>query len=183
MFQKNFVDRAQVQTKILSCFLSFCSGRAVKYTLILKTKKQGAARIKSAWYNTQVKRILGFIGGCGLIFDSLWDFITKCNSYFITKCGKSLLHNTPVFCYKMQQFCYKKRQLLQKATILLQHVAFVTKGVSTQCAKSLLKCFPYSRVSLVHVRDTFTTKYKSLALSSRYFIVKIIATISNSILF
>ena len=71
MFQKNFVDRAQVQTKILSCFLSFCSGRAVKYTLILKTKKQGAARIKSAWYNTQVKRILRFIGGCGLIFDSL----------------------------------------------------------------------------------------------------------------
>ena len=35
------------------------------------------------------------------------NIITKCNSYFITKCDTNLLQNASGFCYKMQQFYYK----------------------------------------------------------------------------
>ena len=46
------------------------------------------------------------------------DMITKCDSYFITKCDRVLLQNASGFYCKMGQFCYKMRQLLQ--IILLQ---------------------------------------------------------------
>ena len=52
------------------------------------------------------------------------DIITKCDSYFITKCGKSLLLNA-------------SSGLLQNATILLQNATvttittFITKCVGT----------------------------------------------------
>ena len=53
------------------------------------------------------------------------NIITKCDSYFITKCGRSLLENASVFfitkCdsyYKMRRFYYKVRQLLQNITFI-----------------------------------------------------------------
>ena len=45
--------------------------------------------------------------------------ITKCDSYFITKCDKSLLQNTSGFYYKMQRFCCKMQQLLQITRVQL----------------------------------------------------------------
>ena len=45
--------------------------------------------------------------------------ITKCDSYFITKCYKSLLQNTSGFYYKMQRFCCKMQQLLQITRVQL----------------------------------------------------------------
>ena len=45
--------------------------------------------------------------------------ITKCDSYFITKCDKSLLQNKSGFYYKMQRFCCKMQQLLQITRVQL----------------------------------------------------------------
>ena len=42
------------------------------------------------------------------------DIVSKCNSYFITKCVRSLLQNAPSF-------------LLQNVTVLLQNAAIDTK--------------------------------------------------------
>ena len=42
------------------------------------------------------------------------DIITKCNSYFVTKCERSLLQNASGF-------------LLQNSTVLLQNATFITK--------------------------------------------------------
>ena len=51
-----------------------------------------------------------------IYYDSLLqnaiDIISKCDSYFITKCGRSLLENAPGF-------------LLQSATVLLQKGAVI----------------------------------------------------------
>ena len=43
------------------------------------------------------------------------DIITKCDSYFITKCNRSLLQNASVFLW---QFYYKMRQLLQNMSFI-----------------------------------------------------------------
>ena len=50
------------------------------------------------------------------------DIITKCNSYFITKCDRSLPQNAPAF-------------LLQNVTVLLQNVT-----VTTNCDDFITKC-------------------------------------------
>ena len=73
---------------------------------------------------------MGVNSGCGLIFSSLWIFITKCKSYFTSKCNKSVLQNTTIitkFNYfitkcdryeKMRQntlvYCIKLAQIFQK---------------------------------------------------------------------
>ena len=46
--------------------------------------------------------------------------ITKCDSYFSTKCDRSLLQNAPVF-------------LLQNATVLLQNGTVITDNFITKC--------------------------------------------------
>ena len=58
----------------------------------------------------------------GTLLQNATDIITKCGSYFITKCDRSLLQNTPVF-------------LLQNATVLLKIAAVFTKcdGFITKC--------------------------------------------------
>ena len=48
------------------------------------------------------------------------DIITKCDSYFNTKCDRSLLQNTSGF-------------LLQNATVLLQNAMFITNCDSKTC--------------------------------------------------
>ena len=44
---------------------------------------------------------------CGFIFGSLLHFITKCNSYLITKCDKSLLESASAFNTKCEDFITK----------------------------------------------------------------------------
>ena len=62
------------------------------------------------------------------LLQNVTDIIRKCDdSYFITKCDKSLMQNVSFFYYKMRQFYYKTRQLLQRKTILLQIATFITK--------------------------------------------------------
>ena len=48
------------------------------------------------------------------LLQNVTDIITKCDSYFITKCGKSFTQNAPGF-------------LLQNATVLLQNATVITK--------------------------------------------------------
>ena len=72
---------------------------------------------------------------------SATDIIIKGDSYFITKCGTSLLQNASAFYYKM-------RQLLQNMTILLQNVTFITKCVGTM----LLISFSISLISISDVK-------------------------------
>ena len=62
------------------------------------------------------------------------DFFTKCDSYFIKKCDRSLLQNASVFYYKMRQFYYKMRQLLQNAT-------FITNCNSTSSFAAFMDLF------------------------------------------
>ena len=56
------------------------------------------------------------------------DFITKCNSYFITKRNRSLLQNTSGF-------------LSKNATVLLQNVIVITK-----CSNFITKCDSYYKM-------------------------------------
>ena len=55
------------------------------------------------------------------------DVITKCDSYFFSKCDRSLLQNASTFYYKMRQFYYKMRQSSQIATTSLQNATVITK--------------------------------------------------------
>ena len=68
------------------------------------------------------------------------DIITKCDSYFTTKCGRSLLQNaiaillqnaTEVFYEMRQVFYYKMRQFYDKIRQLLQNATFITNCDST----------------------------------------------------
>ena len=53
------------------------------------------------------------------------DIIAKCDSYFITKCDKSLLQNELCFLLQNVTVLLKSRQLLRNAS-------FITKCVSTR---------------------------------------------------
>ena len=59
----------------------------------------------------------GVDGGCDFKFGLLWYFITKCDSYFITISGKSLLQNASAFYYKIRLFYYKMQLLLKNALV------------------------------------------------------------------
>ena len=56
------------------------------------------------------------------------DVITKCGSYFITKCDRSLLQNASDF-------------LIQNATVLLQNATVITK-----CDDFIAKCDSYYKM-------------------------------------
>ena len=56
------------------------------------------------------------------------DIITKCNSYFITKCDRSLLQNASGFFITECNSFIKKYELLQNVTILLQNGTVITKS-------------------------------------------------------
>ena len=56
------------------------------------------------------------------------DVITKCNSYFITKCDRSLLQNASGF-------------LLQNVTVLLQNATVITN-----CDSFITKCDSYYKM-------------------------------------
>ena len=71
----------------------------------------------------------------GFIFDLLWHFITtatdiiiKCDSYFVTKCDRSLLQNALEF-------------LLQNVTTLLQNATGITN-----CGDFITKCDSYYKM-------------------------------------
>ena len=75
------------------------------------------------------------------LLENVTDIITKCDSYFITKCGKSSLQNVSGF-------------LLQNATVLLQNATVTTKcdvyykRVSTCVYIIILKCYPVIHIKL-----------------------------------
>ena len=54
------------------------------------------------------------------------DIITKCDSYFVTKCHRGSLQNVSGFLLQ-NVFYYKMLQLLQFAMILLQNGTVITK--------------------------------------------------------
>ena len=69
---------------------------------------------------------------CMIFYNSLLqnatDDFTKCESYFVTKCYRSLLQNPSVF-------------LLQNETVLLQNTT-----VSTDCENFITKCDSYYKM-------------------------------------
>ena len=78
--------------------------------------------------------------------DIITDIITKWESYFITKCNKSLLQNASDF-------------LVQNATVLLQNVTGITKCNSSYKMRRLLQ------IATVHARKQLcsnTLKRKEL---------------------
>ena len=58
----------------------------------------------------------------GSLLQNATDIITKCDSYFITKCGRCLLQDASGF-------------LLQNATVFLQNATVITK-----CLDFITKC-------------------------------------------
>ena len=56
----------------------------------------------------------GFIFDYDSFLQNATDIITKCDSYFVTKCDRSLLQNAQGF-------------LLQSATVLIQNATVITK--------------------------------------------------------
>ena len=69
------------------------------------------------------------------------DVITKCDSYFTTKCGRSLQQNRSVF-------------LLEDATVLLQNVTVITN-----CDNFITKCDSYYKMRRLSQIATVHTGY------------------------
>ena len=63
---------------------------------------------------------------CDTLLHNATDIITKCDSYFITKCGKNLLQNASGF-------------LLQNATVITNCDDFITKCDSYYKMRRLLQ--------------------------------------------
>ena len=99
-----------------------CSGVSVQWAWqksllpprrFLKTKTKGIFRLRLQCY--------------GFIFDSLWQFITKCDRYYYKMQPLFYYKNTKEVYYKMRQvFYYKMQQLLEIATISLPNATFIT---------------------------------------------------------
>ena len=106
-----------MQEKTLSHSGDCVLGEGQMNTFSLMVKSLGIFSIARARYQTR-----------GLILDSLWHFITKCDSSFITKCGKSLLQNASGF-------------LLQNATGSLQNATVITN-----CYYFITKCDSYYKM-------------------------------------
>ena len=99
-----------------------------------------------------------------------WSVITKCDSFFITKCDK---------CY------YKVRQVLQSVTILLQSVTILLQSltISLQSLTNLLqsatgtkKCNDYYKVQQYRVSQEALSSPLTAILQTHYTLV---TTISN----
>ena len=82
----------------------------------------------SPLYKDKNQRIFRLRLQCyGFIFDSLWQFITKCDRYYYKMRPLFYYKNTKEVCYKMHQvFYYKMQQLLEIATISLPNATFIT---------------------------------------------------------
>ena len=70
--------------------------------------------LKDFGYSMSVMGVISVTVSYLIHYDSLLqyatDILAKCDSYFITKCNRSLLQNASGFYYKMRQFYYKMRQ-------------------------------------------------------------------------
>ena len=97
------------------------------------------------------------------LLQSATSVITKCDSFFITKCDGLLLQSATAFIlqsatraitkcdryYKVWQFYYKVRQVLQSATI-------ITKCVSTDAARVTVTLYFSNRYFVRSSGDCFT---------------------------
>ena len=111
------LNRLQTWSKNYRLFWSLCLWRVAE--VHSPSKDEGLKNIGHPWVwcYTQEVLIMGVNNGYGFIFGSLWHYktrpiLTKYESYFITKCNKSLLE--------------KVRQL-QIVTGLFQNVTAIIK--------------------------------------------------------
>ena len=81
--------------------------------------------------------VVPYLIRCDSLLQNATYIITKCNSYFIIKCDRSLLQNASGFLLQNLQFYYKMCPLLQIATILLQNATFFRNCDSTFYFRSL----------------------------------------------
>ena len=96
-----------------------CSGRVTKYTRLSPplSKDEG---LKGIWHSMSIGNLIFGVNSVTVsylirydrLLQTATDIIAKCDSYFITKCGRSLLLNASGF-------------LLQNATVLLQNETFI----------------------------------------------------------
>ena len=98
------------QAKITCCFGVRVPWEWQKYTppYPLLSKDEGLSNIG---HSISIGNVI--LGVDSVIFDSLWQFITKCGCYFIIKCDRSLLQNASGF-------------LLQDTTVVLQNATGIT---------------------------------------------------------
>ena len=68
--------------------------------------------------------LVSYLVHCNSLLQNVTDIITKCDSYFIAKCGKSLFPNASVFYYKTQQFYYKVQRFYYKMRQHLKNATF-----------------------------------------------------------
>ena len=85
--------------------------RALLFTFPLRKKGLGTLEIALRWYKTQRYLIFGINSADGLMFDSLWHFITKCDRHYY-KMRQTLLQNATDSIIKCDRQYYKMRQLL-----------------------------------------------------------------------
>ena len=91
-------------------------------------------RLKNIWHSMSINNLILGVNSVTVSYliqyDSLLqnstDIVTKCNSYFITKCYRSLLENESGF-------------LLQNATIIINCDNFITKCDSSYKMRRLLQ--------------------------------------------
>ena len=140
--------------KILNRSGVYIQGEWQKYTplspLLYKDKRLGEMNIGDL-----ILVVNSVTVSCLIYYDSLLqnttDIITKCDSYFITKCHRSLLKNAPSFLlqnaiiflqntsyYKMPRFYYKMRQLLQNATFIINCDSTACNSLSKPCVPPLM---------------------------------------------
>ena len=129
------------QAKIPTCFGVYVQGEWQKYTRpsLPLSKDEGmndighSMNIRNLILGVNSVTVSYFIRYESLL-QNMKDIITKCNSYFITKCKRSLLQNASGF-------------LLQNATVLLQNATVITN-----CNSFITKCDSYYKMRcLLHI--------------------------------
>lgn len=85
------------------------SGRGLVMNPPSRNKVLRGIRYSMSIILVTIKNLFLGVRSCySFIFASLWDFIKRCDSYFITNCDRSLLQNTSSFitsCYSFIKIC------------------------------------------------------------------------------
>ena len=139
MYQKCYLEKTFNKRKIsIENFTPFCSfrlGRVIEAQI--PSKNEGTTEIGHSIIMTLNARKSNFENQwwCWFHICSLWHFITKCDSYFITKCNFKKYDS--FFYYKMLQFYCNLLQLLQIQKLIARCVDTTFEKKNSELLKEM----------------------------------------------
>ena len=130
-FYGSFVNRTQNSSQNCKLFWRLRLGRGS--IVHPPSNRKGLRDIQHSM--SMVPDTVSYLIHCDTFLQNATDTITKFDSYFITKCDKSLLQNASGF-------------LLQNATVLLQNATVITNcdNFITKCDDFITKCDVYYKL-------------------------------------